>query len=116
MSLQKACDNQQATEIGNRLVVLVNRYWQQALEKEHDLPCYLEMEFETHFNQFFMPTVRGSDLGSKKRYAGLVEDEQGNRVIHYKGLETVRTDWTDLATVLQQKLYQLVFDLIVIQF
>ncbi len=110
VSLQKACDNQQATEIGNRLVVLVNRYWQQALEKEHDLPCYLEMEFETHFNQFFMPTVRGSDLGSKKRYAGLIEDEQGNRVIHYKGLETVRTDWTDLAKVFQQKLYQLVFD------
>ena len=110
VSLQMACDNQQATEIGNRLVVLVNRYWQQALEKEHDLPCYLEMEFETHFNQFFMPTVRGSDLGSKKRYAGLIEDEQGNRVIHYKGLETVRTDWTDLAKVFQQKLYQLVFD------
>jgi DNA polymerase-2 len=110
VSLQKACDNQQATEIGNRLVVLVNRYWQQALEKEHDLPCYLEMEFETHFNQFFMPTVRGSDLGSKKRYAGLIEDEQGNRVIHYKGLETVRTDWTDLAKNFQQKLYQLVFD------
>jgi DNA polymerase-2 len=110
VSLQKTCDNQQATEIGNRLVVLVNRYWQQALEKEHDLPCYLEMEFETHFNQFFMPTVRGSDLGSKKRYAGLIEDEQGNRVIHYKGLETVRTDWTDLAKNFQQKLYQLVFD------
>ena len=110
VSLQKACDNHQATEIGNRLVVLVNRYWQQALEKEHDLPCYLEMEFETHFNQFFMPTVRGSDLGSKKRYAGLIEDEQGNRVIHYKGLETVRTDWTDLAKNFQQKLYQLVFD------
>ena len=110
VSLQKACDNQQATEIGNRLVVLINRYWQQALEKEHDLPCYLEMEFETHFNQFFMPTVRGSDLGSKKRYAGLIEDEQGNRVIHYKGLETVRTDWTDLAKNFQQKLYQLVFD------
>ena len=110
VSLQKACDNHQATEIGNRLVVLINRYWQQALEKEHDLPCYLEMEFETHFNQFFMPTVRGSDLGSKKRYAGLIEDEQGNRVIHYKGLETVRTDWTDLAKNFQQKLYQLVFD------
>jgi DNA polymerase-2 len=110
VSLQKVCDNQQATEVGNRLTVLVNQYWQQTLEKEHGLPSYLEMEFETHFNQFFMPTVRGSEQGSKKRYAGLIEDEQGNRVIHYKGLETVRTDWTDLAKVFQQKLYQLVFD------
>jgi DNA polymerase-2 len=110
VSLHKACGNQQATGIADQLVVLVNRYWQQALEKEHGLPCYLEMEFETHFNQFFMPTVRGSDQGSKKRYAGLIDDENGNRAIHYKGLETVRTDWTNLAKVFQQKLYQLVFD------
>jgi DNA polymerase-2 len=110
VSLQKACDNQQATEIGNRLVMLVNQYWKQILKKQHDLPCYLEMEFETHFNQFFMPTIRGSEQGSKKRYAGLVEDENGNRVIHYKGLETVRTDWTELAKAFQQKLYQLIFD------
>jgi DNA polymerase-2 len=110
VSLHKVCGNQQATEIGNQLVVLVNRYWQQNLEKEHGLPCYLEMEFETHFNQFFMPTVRGSDQGSKKRYAGLIDDENGNRVIHYKGLETVRSDWTDLAKIFQQKLYRLVFD------
>jgi len=110
VSLQKACDNQQATEIGNRLMKLVNQYWQLTLEQDHGLPSYLEMEFETHFKQFFMPTVRGSDQGSKKRYAGLIEDEQGNRVIHYKGLETVRTDWTELAKVFQQKLYQLIFD------
>jgi DNA polymerase-2 len=110
VSLGKACENKQATEIGNRLTMIVNQYWQQTLEQENGLPSYLEMEFETHFNQFFMPTIRGSDQGSKKRYAGLVEDDKGNRVIHYKGLETVRTDWTDLAKVFQQKLYQLVFD------
>jgi DNA polymerase-2 len=68
------------------------------------------MEFETHFNQFFMPTIRGSDQGSKKRYAGLIDDGKGNRVIHYKGLETVRTDWTELARNFQKSLYQLVFD------
>ena len=110
VSLQNACDNQKAIAIGNRLMALVNQYWQKTLGQEHGLPSYLEMEFETHFNQFFMPTIRGSEHGSKKRYAGLIEDEQGNRVIHYKGLETVRTDWTDLAKTFQKKLYQLVFD------
>jgi DNA polymerase-2 len=110
VSLQNACDNQKAIAIGNRLMALVNQYWQKTLGQEHGLPSYLEMEFETHFNQFFMPTIRGSEQGSKKRYAGLIEDEQGNRVIHYKGLETVRTDWTDLAKTFQKKLYQLVFD------
>jgi DNA polymerase-2 len=54
--------------------------------------------------------VRGSDQGSKKRYAGLIDDGLGNRTIHYKGLETVRTDWTELAGLFQQNLYQLVFD------
>jgi DNA polymerase-2 len=68
------------------------------------------MEFETHYRQFFMPTTRGSELGSKKRYAGLVDDEQGERVIVYKGLETVRTDWTELARQFQQTLYRLIFD------
>lgn len=110
VSLQAACGNKQATKIGNQLMALVNRYWQQTLEQEHGLPSYLEMEFETHFNQFFMPTVRGSDQGSKKRYAGLIDDEKGNRTIHYKGLETVRTDWTALAKNFQKALYQLVFD------
>ena len=110
VSLQKACNNQRASEIGNQLMSLINQYWEKYMQQEHDLPSYLEMEFETHFNQFFMPTVRGSDQGSKKRYAGLVDDGQGNRVIHYKGLETVRTDWTELAKTFQKTLYQLVFD------
>lgn len=108
--LQKACDNQLAAKIGKRLMTRVNQYWQQHLQAEHGLPSYLEMEFETHFNQFFMPTIRRSDQGSKKRYAGLTDDGKGNRIIHYKGLETVRTDWTALAKAFQQKLYQLVFD------
>jgi DNA polymerase-2 len=110
VSLQQACDNARAQAIGERLVGLVNQYWQDHLAQEYGIQSFLEMEFETHFNQFFMPTVRGSDQGSKKRYAGLIDDGQGNRTIHYKGLETVRTDWTELARNFQQTLYQLVFD------
>jgi DNA polymerase-2 len=110
VSLQKSVENTDAIEIGHRLMRQVNQYWEQHLAHEYGLPSYLEMEFETHFNQFFMPTVRGSDQGSKKRYAGLIDDGKGNRVIRYKGLETVRTDWTELAKNFQKALYQLVFD------
>jgi len=110
VSLQQRVNNQQAATIGSNLVELVNGYWVDFLSSEYNINCYLEMEFETHFQQFFMPTIRGSDQGSKKRYAGLVEDASGNRVIHYKGLETVRTDWTELARLFQQNLYQRVFD------
>jgi len=110
VSLQQAYDNASAAAIGEQLVTMINRYWQDHLTDEYGIECFLEMEFETHFQQFFMPTVRGSNEGSKKRYAGLVEDASGNRKIHYKGLETVRTDWTELARNFQQNLYQRVFD------
>ena len=68
----------------------------------------LEIEFETHFKQFFMPTIRGSDKGSKKRYAGLIEKNNKNELV-FKGLETVRSDWTQLAKNFQQTLYLKIF-------
>jgi len=68
------------------------------------------MEYETHFSKFFMPTIRGSERGSKKRYAGLVVDDEGKQQLIYKGLETVRTDWTALAREFQQELYQRIFN------
>jgi len=64
------------------LVGIINQYWQDQLQQDYGIQSYLEMEFETHFNQFFMPTVRGSDKGSKKRYAGLIDDGLGKRAIH----------------------------------
>ena len=56
-----------------------------------------------------MPTVRGSEEGSKKRYAGLVRRKDGSDDLVFKGLETVRTDWTPLAQAFQQELYGRVF-------
>ena len=110
VSLNGSFDNQAAAEIGDHLVERVNRYWHNHLQQQYGIESCLEMEYETHFHQFFMPTTRGSDQGSKKRYAGLVDDGQGKRQIVYKGLETVRTDWTELAREFQQTLYQLIFD------
>ncbi len=110
VALDGAKNNREAGEIGNRLVEHVNCYWRDHLQQEYGIESCLEMEFETHFRQFFMPTTRGSEQGSKKRYAGLIDDEQGNRKIIYKGLESVRTDWTELARNFQQTLYQKIFD------
>ena len=110
VSLNGRQDNKAAATIGNHLVERVNRYWRDHLREQYGIESCLEMEYETHFHQFFMPTTRGSDQGSKKRYAGLVDDEQGERKLVYKGLETVRTDWTELAREFQQTLYPLIFD------
>ncbi|WP_428198477.1 DNA polymerase II [Aliivibrio kagoshimensis] len=98
----------QADEIGAMLVESINQQWTATLRETFDLDNHLELEYETHYMKFLMPTIRGSELGSKKRYAGLVLKE-GEQTMIYKGLESVRTDWTPLSQQFQQELYHRVF-------
>jgi DNA polymerase-2 len=96
-----------AAKIGQQLVDTVNRWWTSHLQQQ-GLESALELEFETHFCRFLMPTIRGTDQGSKKRYAGMVQEGDTQRMV-FKGLETVRTDWTPLAQQFQQALYLRIF-------
>ena len=100
---------EQAWAIGKRLEQDINQRWQQRIREEFDLTCELEIEFETHYERFFMPTIRGSEAGSKKRYAGLIRRE-GNTELVFKGLENVRSDWTQLAKDFQLELYTRIFN------
>ena len=109
VALNMSMDNEQANHIGYRLIDTINHYWKTYLADEYGIESCLEMEYETHFNRFFMPTVRGSDKGSKKRYAGVVSSNGQNRIV-FKGLENVRTDWTPLARDFQQQLYSRIFN------
>jgi DNA polymerase-2 len=93
---------------GRWLQAQLNDWWRTRLREEHGLESLLELEFETHFSRFLMPTVRGSEKGSKKRYAGVVESDGESRLV-FKGLENVRTDWTQLARGFQSELYRRVF-------
>lgn len=108
VSLKNRCSKEEADKIGNILTKEINAWWQAHLEQEYGLTSYLELEYETHFNRFFMPTIRGSETGSKKRYAGLIEEGESSRIV-FKGLESARSDWTALAQEFQLHLYQLVF-------
>jgi len=96
-----------AAKIGQQLVDTVNRWWTAHLQQQ-GLESALELEFETHFCRFLMPTIRGTDQGSKKRYAGMIQEGDTQRMV-FKGLETVRTDWTPLAQQFQQALYLRIF-------
>lgn len=108
--LNQTFDQSQCIQIGNELTDLINQKWRNRLAEEFDLECFLEIEFETCFSRFLMPTIRGSEAGSKKRYAGLILDNRtGKDQIVFKGLENVRTDWTDLAKEFQLGLFQMVF-------
>ena len=99
-----------AQQIGKRLTKSLNEWWQSKLAAEFELECYLEVEFETLYSRFLMPTVRGMPTGSKKRYAGLVIDDNDRRELVVKGLEAARTDWTPLAREFQRELFQRIFN------
>ncbi|WP_426182589.1 DNA polymerase II [Pseudomonas sp. TWRC1-2] len=98
-----------ASRIGRQLVQHVNDWWRAHLHSEYGLQSALELQYETHFSRFLMPTIRGAEEGSKKRYAGLVVHADGREDMVYKGLETVRSDWSPLARQFQQELYQRIF-------
>ena len=108
VSLKSAHSQQDANHIGNALVEHINQWWQQHLQQHYGLVSALEIEYEIHYHKFLMPTIRGQETGSKKRYAGLVWRGDAEQMV-FKGLETVRTDWTPLAQHFQQTLYSMVF-------
>ncbi|MBL8950471.1 MAG: DNA polymerase II [Myxococcaceae bacterium] len=88
-----------------RLAEALNGWWRETLWAEHRLKSDLEVRVDARYAKFLMPTTRGSERGSKKRYAGLTV--AGELVI--RGLEAVRTDWTPLARQAQRELLQRVF-------
>ncbi len=107
--LGSAHGEEDAERIGCGLVQRVNAWWREHLAAEFGLQSALELQFETHFRRFLMPTIRGMEEGSKKRYAGLIRRADGREEMVYKGLETVRSDWSPLARQFQQELYLRIF-------
>ncbi|WP_191650588.1 DNA polymerase II [Pseudomonas fluorescens] len=107
--LRRAHGQDEAAQIGRALVDHVNQWWREHVQQEYGLESALELQFETHYKRFLMPTIRGAEEGSKKRYAGLVTRADGTDEMVYKGLETVRTDWSPLARQFQQELYSRIF-------
>ena len=108
--LRRARTEDDAAQIGRSLVAYVNDWWRDHLWQTYGLESALELQFETHFRRFLMPTIRGTDQGSKKRYAGQVVLADGQAEMVFKGLETVRTDWSPLAQQFQQTLYAKIFN------
>ena len=98
----------ECASIGNKLQNTLNQWWTKHLAETFQLKSNLEIEFETHYHRFLMPTIRGAEKGSKKRYAGMIK-KNGQYKMIYKGLESVRSDWTPLARDFQQALYEKIF-------
>lgn len=101
---------EEARGMGAELARQVNDYWRAWCRDEHGVESYLEMEFETLYTRFFLPTKRDSSEGSKKKYAGLVYRGDAEPELSVKGLEAVRTDWTRCAREFQLALFLRVFN------
>ncbi len=93
----------EATERGHAIAAETTTWLAEHIRTTYDTQSYLELEFETHFRHFLIPAVRGGGEGSKKHYCGSVLRE-GKTVLQFKGMESVRTDWTELAKTFQREL------------
>jgi DNA polymerase-2 len=98
-----------AQQTGRELAHKINQHWRETIHKQYDLESVLEIEFERHYRKLFMPALRHRQRGSKKRYAGLVVDHEGNARIEFTGMEYVRSDWTTLARTFQHDVLMEVF-------
>ncbi len=104
----KEGEGKNASENGKRLARQLNEYWREKIEKEYGLKSYLELEYEKYYRKFIITPARGSEVGAKKRYAGLLA-VNGEEKLEFVGMEFVRSDWTQLAKEFQVELYNRVF-------
>ncbi|MFH1589131.1 MAG: DNA polymerase II [archaeon] len=98
----------EANRIGLTIQKETNNFFKKHIQKEYGCRNYLELEFEKIYKRFLMPKARGSEEGSKKRYAGLIVKDDKEKM-DFVGLEFVRRDWTDLAKKFQFELIEMVF-------
>ncbi len=106
----KVQEYEEAVSIGEEIEDYVNEFFTEHVEDEYGVNSYIDLEFEKTYKRFLMPRTRsGSKSGAKKRYAGLIEKDDGATEHEYVGLEIVRRDWTDLAKEFQEGLIEKVF-------
>jgi len=107
--VSKAEDVDDARNIGKKIHKHINEFYDEYIKKEYRRDNAMELQFDKLFKVFLMPTVRGSDEGAKKRYAGIIIGDDDKEELHFTGMEFVRGDWTDVAKKFQEELFDLVF-------
>lgn len=76
----------------------------QRVRAQYRVEPHLALEFESFYDRFFLPRLRGGRGASHKRYAGR---EDGALVV--VGLESVRRDWPAAAARLQEGMLERAF-------
>ncbi|MBN1576250.1 MAG: DNA polymerase II [Chitinispirillaceae bacterium] len=97
-----------ADAIGHDIARRVTEWLEGHLAGKFNAASALLLQFETHYRFFLIPAVRGGEYGSKKHYCG--GSYLGNDLkLYFKGMESARSDWTDLAKEFQRELVRRIF-------
>lgn len=91
--------------LGARLAVTLTAQLSAHVRARWGVASRLELEFEKHYLKLFLPSMRHSSGGARKRYAGMREDGE----VEFIGMEVVRRDWTELAKGVQRELFRRLF-------
>ncbi|MGE5670842.1 MAG: DNA polymerase II, partial [Fibrobacterota bacterium] len=93
-----------ADTIGLRISAAATEWLSQYIKTNFNTESHLKLEYQNTFNHFFLPSVRGATHGSKKHYCGSTVTDNIMELT-FKGMESARSDWTDLAKEFQHELY-----------
>jgi DNA polymerase II len=100
----------EAQRLGASLRDRINAELRDVIRAEWGVASRLELEFETLFLKFFLPSMRHGTGGARKRYAGLVPGGSGQAdTVVFVGMEVVRRDWTELSKIYQRGLFERLF-------
>ncbi|HIH39930.1 TPA: DNA polymerase II [Candidatus Woesearchaeota archaeon] len=106
--LPNSKSSEESEKTGNHLAGTINSFLNDYIKENYERESFMELQFDKVFRRFMMPKTRGTETGSKKRYAGLrVKD--GKEEIDVTGMEFVRGDWCEAAKEFQYKLLELIF-------
>jgi len=103
---------------GDRLCSEINVDLSEFVRTHFDLESHLQLEFEKVYHRFYLPRIRhtaapadGEEVrGRAKGYAGRHLERSGEiGELEIKGMEAIRSDWTEAAGSLQTALLSLVF-------
>jgi len=99
-----------ARRMGAELCAGINDDLRSTIRDGWGVESHLELEFETLYLRFFLPSIRHGSAGARKRYAGLVQaGRPGEEEVVFVGMEVVRRDWTELSKIFQRGLYERLF-------
>ncbi|MDR2577569.1 MAG: DNA polymerase II [Chitinispirillales bacterium] len=96
-----------ADKIGKEISTETGVWLKEYLSEKFGVQSALELKYENHYRRFFIPSLRSGDTnqGTKKHYCGATIDKDGAIELTFRGMESARSDWTDLAKDFQRELF-----------